>query len=72
MLEDWRRFKQLETESKVEQEAERLALMKKLSVTCRSHVSISIQYIKETTAMETDCYHIMMISHLSLCYHNRM
>lgn len=38
VLEDWRRFKQLETESKVEQEAERLALMKKLSVTCRSHL----------------------------------
>jgi len=38
VLKDWQRFKQLETEKRKEQEAERLALMKKLSLTCRSTV----------------------------------
>lgn len=36
VLKDWQRFKQLETEKRREQEEERLALMKKLSLTCRS------------------------------------
>lgn len=36
VIEDWRRFKQLETEKKEENERERLALAKKLALTCRS------------------------------------
>lgn len=36
VLKDWQRFKQLETEKRKEQDAERLSLMKKLSLTCRS------------------------------------
>lgn len=36
VLKDWQRFKQLETEKIKEQEAQRLSLMKKLSLTCRS------------------------------------
>jgi len=36
VIEDWRRFKQLETEKREEQEKEKLALAKKLALTCRS------------------------------------
>lgn len=36
VLKDWQRFKQLEIEKRQEQETERLALMKKLSITCKS------------------------------------
>lgn len=36
VLKDWQRFKQLENEKRKEQEAERIALMKKLSITCKS------------------------------------
>jgi hypothetical protein len=36
VLEDWRRFKQLETEKREENELERLELAKKLALTCRS------------------------------------
>ena len=32
---DWRRYKQLETEKRAENERERLALAKKLALTCR-------------------------------------
>ncbi|XP_022080951.1 phosducin-like protein [Acanthaster planci] len=39
VIEDWRRFKQLETEKKQEQEAERMALAKHLAMTCRSYYS---------------------------------
>lgn len=39
MIEDWRRFKQLETEKREEQDKEKKALIKKLTMTCRSHVS---------------------------------
>ncbi|KAI1303185.1 Phosducin-like protein [Halotydeus destructor] len=34
VIKDWQRFKQLENEKKISQEAERLALMKKLTITC--------------------------------------
>ncbi|XP_077984808.1 phosducin-like protein isoform X2 [Glandiceps talaboti] len=37
VIEDWRRFKQLENESNKEQERERLLLSKKLSMTCRTN-----------------------------------
>lgn len=36
VIKDWQRFKQLETEKRVEQEKERVELMKKLSLTCSS------------------------------------
>ncbi|XP_044737648.1 phosducin-like protein [Chrysoperla carnea] len=36
VIKDWQRFKQLETESRIEQEKERIELIKKLSLTCRS------------------------------------
>lgn len=39
MINDWREFKRLETERRAEQEKEKQALAKKLSMTCRSHVS---------------------------------
>ncbi|XP_013780722.1 phosducin-like protein [Limulus polyphemus] len=38
VLKDWQRFKQLEVEKREEQERERLDLIKKLSMTCRSHL----------------------------------
>ena len=36
VIEDWRRYKQLETEKRQENERERAALAKKLALTCRS------------------------------------
>ena len=36
VIEDWRRFKQLETEKRQDNERERVALCKKLALTCRS------------------------------------
>ncbi|CAH1264415.1 PDC [Branchiostoma lanceolatum] len=39
VLEDWRRFKQLETERRAEQQAEKVALVKKLAFTCRSELN---------------------------------
>lgn len=36
VLGDWQRFKQIEAEKRIEQEKERLELIKKLSLTCRS------------------------------------
>lgn len=36
VIKDWQRYKQLEAERREEQELERLALMKKLSLTCQS------------------------------------
>ncbi|XP_071485300.1 phosducin-like protein [Diadema antillarum] len=38
VIEDWRRFKQLETEKRAEQEAEKRLLAEKLAMTCRSHL----------------------------------
>ncbi|XP_038067392.1 phosducin-like protein [Patiria miniata] len=38
VIEDWRRFKQLETEKRQEKEVERLALAKHLALTCRSYL----------------------------------
>eukprot|EP00093_Oithona_nana_P004871 04871.XXX_251655_253362_1 [CDS] Oithona nana genome sequencing. len=36
VIEDWRRYKQLETEKRAENEREKVALAKKLALTCRS------------------------------------
>lgn len=38
VINDWREYKKLENERKEEQEKERQALIKKLSMTCRSHL----------------------------------
>lgn len=38
VINDWRRFKQLETEQREEQCREMEKLIKKLSMTCRSHL----------------------------------
>lgn len=38
VLKDWQRFKQLEIEQRKEQDEERIALMKKLSLTCKSNL----------------------------------
>lgn len=38
VIEDWRRFKQLETEKREEQEKEKKTLIKKLTMTCRSYL----------------------------------
>ncbi|UJR31825.1 hypothetical protein I4U23_019302 [Adineta vaga] len=38
VIADWRRFKQLETEKRDEQEKEKKTLIKKLAMTCRSHL----------------------------------
>lgn len=38
VIEDWRRFKQLETEKRHDQEREKRALAQKLSMTCRSYL----------------------------------
>jgi hypothetical protein len=35
-VQDWQRFKQIENEKRAEQEKERIELMKKLALTCRS------------------------------------
>ena len=48
VINDWRRFKQLETEKRAEQETERLQLAEKLTLTCRTAVRpiviLSISY----------------------------
>ncbi|ESO01233.1 hypothetical protein HELRODRAFT_81825 [Helobdella robusta] len=46
VLEDWRRYKQLETERRDENEKERLALAKKLSTTCRT-IAKDLEYLEE-------------------------
>ncbi|KAG7166775.1 phosducin-like protein [Homarus americanus] len=38
VLKDWQRFKQLESEKRIEQERERILLAKKLALSCRSHL----------------------------------
>ncbi|RXG52387.1 Phosducin-like protein [Armadillidium vulgare] len=43
VIKDWQRFKQLETEQRREQEKERVALAKKLAITCRSHNYIKVK-----------------------------
>ncbi|XP_057328993.1 phosducin-like protein [Microplitis mediator] len=48
VLKDWQRFKQLESEKKAEQERERLLLIKKLSLTCRSSLDDEKDKLNET------------------------
>lgn len=47
VLNDWRKFKQLESEMREEKEAERAALTKKLSLTCRSHLDDKKEHSKD-------------------------
>ena len=47
MIKDWQRFKQLEAEQRELQEEERLKLMKKLSMTCNSHLDDELQKKKQ-------------------------
>lgn len=42
VIKDWREYKRLEVEKREEQERIRNQLAKKLTLTCRSHVSIVI------------------------------
>ncbi|ELU15987.1 hypothetical protein CAPTEDRAFT_171124 [Capitella teleta] len=52
VLQDWRRFKQLETEKREEQEIERMELAKKLSVSCRSQSDEQREKDKDQQFME--------------------
>lgn len=52
VIHDWRRYKQLETEKREEQEKERQSLIKKLSITCRSHLDEEEAKKKENEAEE--------------------
>jgi len=40
VIEDWQRFKQLEAEKREEQDREKLKLIEKLSLTCKSHLDM--------------------------------
>ncbi|KAH0554387.1 phosducin-like protein [Cotesia glomerata] len=48
VLKDWQRFKQLESEKRADQERERLQLIKKLSITCRSVLDDEKENLSET------------------------
>lgn len=48
VIKDWQRFKQLEAEKREEQGRERLELIKKLSITCRSSLDDEKQKLEET------------------------
>ncbi|CAF0876924.1 unnamed protein product [Adineta ricciae] len=52
VIADWRRFKQLETEKRDEQDKERKALVKKLAMTCRSYLDDEEAKKKEQEAQE--------------------
>lgn len=47
VLNDWRQFKKLENEKRVEKEVEKAALAKKLSLTCRSHLEDQKEQYKD-------------------------
>lgn len=47
VIKDWQRYKQLENEKREGQEAEKLALMKKLSISCKSHADEEKEKNKE-------------------------
>ncbi|RLU20481.1 hypothetical protein DMN91_007091, partial [Ooceraea biroi] len=48
VIKDWQRYKQLETEKRESQEKERLQLIKKLSLTCRSALDEEKEKLDET------------------------
>lgn len=47
VVKDWREFKRLETERREENERERQAMAKKLTLTCRSHVRLIVNNWKK-------------------------
>lgn len=52
VLKDWQRYKQLETERRAEDEAERLALMKRLTLSCNTEAEEQRLREKEAAAGE--------------------
>lgn len=50
VLKDWQRYKQLEAEKREEQEKERIELIKKLSLTCRSSLEEEKEKLLDTDA----------------------
>ncbi|XP_064605623.1 phosducin-like protein [Liolophura sinensis] len=52
VLNDWREFKKLESEKREEAERERQALLKKLSLTCRSHLDDEKEKEKDQLFLE--------------------
>ena len=52
VINDWRRFKQLETEQREEQCREMERLIKKLSLSCRSHLDEEEQQQKQKDLQE--------------------
>ena len=62
VLKDWRRYRQMETEKRKEKERERRQLAKKLTLTCRSHVSNShLHYSKlYYELLVPPCYSMIM------------
>lgn len=52
VINDWRRFKQLETEQRQEQRREMERLIKKLSMTCRSHLDEEAEQQKQKELQE--------------------
>ncbi|KAJ7405984.1 Roquin-2 [Willisornis vidua] len=52
VINDWRRFKQLETEQRQEQRREMERLIKKLSMTCRSHLDDEVDKQKQKELQE--------------------
>ncbi|XP_014786005.1 phosducin-like protein [Octopus bimaculoides] len=52
VINDWRQFKKLETEKRHEQERERHALAKKLTLTCRSHLDDEKEEEKDNRFMQ--------------------
>lgn len=54
VLRDWQRFKQLESEKREQQEQERLQLIKKLSLTCKSDLDAEKQDRHKQAEKETD------------------
>jgi len=51
VIKDWQRYKQLETEKREEQEKEKQELIKKLSMTCRSHLDDEAEKAKDEKLM---------------------
>lgn len=52
VINDWREFKRMETEQREEQERERQQLMKKLQMTCRSHLNDEEEKKKDEDFMQ--------------------
>ncbi|CAH1784235.1 unnamed protein product [Owenia fusiformis] len=52
VINDWRRYKQLENEARTNQELEKADLLKRLSVTCRSHLDDEKEKAKDADFMQ--------------------